>query len=549
MTLLKIANGRIYDPVQGMDGTVGDLWIRDGVVCRPEPDARADRVIDAAGMIVMPGGIDIHCHIAGSKVNAARKLQVPDESQVWPGHGDFRAGTQGLVPSTFTTGYLYAGLGYTTAFDAAIPPLSARQVHDEFHDIPILDKGCFVMLGNNDYLLRQLAQNETELFRNSVAWLVNAVKAYGVKVVNPGGVQVWKQSGGNVRHLDDVVPEFGVTPRQIVSGMAQAVDDLQLPHPLHLHCTNLGMPGNASTTLETMQALDGHRAHLAHVQFHSYGGDPDDQTTFHSRVPELVDFVMSQPGLSVDVGQVLFGPAIAMTGDSPLGYYLQKVLGAGWYSCDVELEAGCGIVPITYQRKSLVHALQWAIGLEWYLLMPDPWRIAMSTDHPNGASFLAYPQILALLMDANRRQEALKSLPPEVRNRCTLGELTREYTLSEVAILTRAAPARMLGLKQKGHLGPGADGDVTIYQPETDLQRMFELPRYVISAGQIIVDDAELKRSAPGHTLYAVPEFDAESGTRFERFIDENYSLRAVHYGVNLDELSHGVAVTGDLGD
>ncbi len=46
-----------------------------------------------------------------------------------------------------------------------------------------------------------------------------------------------------------------------------------------------------------------------------------------------------------------------------------------------------------------MHALQWAIGLEWYLLVEDPWRVAMSTDHPNGGSFLAYPQIIRLLMD------------------------------------------------------------------------------------------------------------------------------------------------------
>ena len=67
------------------------------------------------------------------------------------------------------------------------------------------------------------------------------------------------------------------------------------------------------------------------------------------------------------------------------------------------MEAGCGIVPIKYKDKSLVHALQWAIGLEWYLLVEDPWRVAMSTDHPNGGSFLAYPQIIRLLMDRTYR--------------------------------------------------------------------------------------------------------------------------------------------------
>src|SRR4029077_520590 len=119
--------------------------------------------------------------------------------------------------------------------------------------------------------------------------------------------------------------------------------------------------------------------------------------------------------------------------------------GRKWFSADTEMEAGCGIVPITYKDKSRVHALQWAIGLEWYLLVEDPWRVAMSTDHPNGASFLAYPQIIALLMDRSRREEALARLPARVRERTVLDQLHREYTLAEIAIITRAAPARMLG--------------------------------------------------------------------------------------------------------
>ena len=127
------------------------------------------------------------------------------------------------------------------------------------------------------------------------------------------------------------------------------------------------------------------------------------------------------------------------------------------------METGCGIVPIEYKNKSLVHAVQWAAGLEWYLLVDDPWRLAMSTDHPNGGSFLAYPEIIALLMDRGRRNDVLNRLPPGVRKRTVLGDLTREYTLDEIAIITRAAPARILGLDARGILGVGADADVTIY--------------------------------------------------------------------------------------
>ncbi len=146
------------------------------------------------------------------------------------------------------------------------------------------------------------------------------------------------------------------------------------------------------------------------------------------------------------------------------------------------MEAGCGITPIKYKNKSLVHGLQWAIGLEWYLMVNDPWQVVMSTDHPNGGSFLAYPQIIRMLMDRTYRADILKTCHPLVRERCQLGDLTREYTLNEIAIITRAGPARILGLKNKGHLGPGADADITIYTPHENKETMFELPRMVIKA-------------------------------------------------------------------
>ena len=144
-----------------------------------------------------------------------------------------------------------------------------------------------------------------------------------------------------------------------------------------MHGLNLGLPGNGETTLEGMKAVDGHRAHLAHIQFHSYGGTPDQTGDFDSQVGPLADYVNAHPGLSVDVGQVLFGETTSMTADGPVGQYLANLTGRKWYSHDVEQETGCGVVPITYDDRNYVHALQWAIGLEWFLRVDDPWRIAL----------------------------------------------------------------------------------------------------------------------------------------------------------------------------
>src|SRR5579872_1046826 len=141
MALFKISNGIVYDPKNGIAGEIRDIWIEGGrIVAAPAGNERkADRVFDAQGLVVMPGGVDMHCHIAGPKVNTARKM-MPESKRLAEKVDRTpltRSGTMGPVPSTFATGYKYAGMGYTTAFDAAIPPLAARHVHEELNDTPL----------------------------------------------------------------------------------------------------------------------------------------------------------------------------------------------------------------------------------------------------------------------------------------------------------------------------------------------------------------------------------------------------------------------------
>jgi formylmethanofuran dehydrogenase subunit A len=537
--MLRIVNGKVYDPAHGVDGEVRTVAIRDGrIVGEQELDATA-RTLDARGLLVIPGGVDLHSHIAGPKVNAARKLRPEDHRQAPPvtRTGTTRSGVMGSNPSTFATGYSYARLGYTTAFDAAVPPLGARHAHEELHDTPIIDKGFFVLMGNNEFILRCLGRGETEKMRHFVAWLLAAAKGYAVKLVNPGGVEVWKQSGGNVKGLDDPVAPHGVTSRQIITSLAQAVTDLGIPHPAHIHANNLGVGGNWATTLDTMRALEGRRAHFAHVQFHSYGGEPGGLPT--SRVRELVDYVDAHPSLSVDVGQVVFGDTTSMTGDGPLGYYLHEVTGRKWFNGDVEMEEGCGIVPIRYKPGSPVHATQWAIGLEWLLLAKDPWRVVLSTDHPNGGSFLAYPEIVRLLMDGEYRKATLRTVNARALAKTALPDLTREYTLSEVVVVTRAAPARLLGLSRKGHLGVGADADVAILRPGPDWQQSFAMPRYVIKDGALVVEDGEIRGEAPeGRTYHVEAPWDPSLLPELRKWFADFYTIEFENYAVDDEYLA-----------
>ncbi len=546
-SLTKIAGGTVYDPANRIDGDVSDVWFSGGKIVEPSADAKADRTIDASGLVVMPGGVDMHCHIAGPKVNVGRKLRADDRRR--PGEalersrlqngGATRSGTFGSVPSTFVTAYKYAGLGYTAAFDAAVPPLGARQAHQELADTPTIDRGFYTLVGNNHYLMEQIAAGEPEQVEAYLAWLLTATKSYAPKLVNPGGVETWKQGGaGHSTGLDDVVPHFNVTPRSIIQGITAAANSLGLPHPVHIHCNQLGMPGNWQTTLATMESIDGLTGHLSHIQFHSYGGGEGEESSLDSRVTQLADYVNAHANLSVDVGQIMFGQTTSMTGDGPLGYYLRNIYGDRWYSADTEVEAGCGVMPIEYKNKNLMHALQWAIGLEWYLLVVDPWRVVMSTDHPNGGSFLAYPEVVRLLMDRTYRRDVLASCPAGVREKTVLADLDREYTLGEIAIITRAGPARLLGLKQKGHLGPGADADITLYTPSDNYAEMFQLPRMVFKAGVLLVENGEIRTATMGQTLHVDVEYDEDRLASLPDWFNQRYSIEFENFAIDAAEVA-----------
>ncbi len=478
----------------------------------------------------MAGGVDVHCHIAGSKVNAARMLR-PEEARAggWPRRTGMRSGTTGSVPSTFATGYQYAGLGYTTAVDAAIPPLGARHAHHELRDTPVVDKAILILMGNNHAIMDLIRAGDRGRVRDYVSWLLGATRGYGVKVVNPGGVESWKQGRGNLSALDDEVPHFGVTPRQILIELARAADELNLPHPIHLHAQNLGLPGNAATTLDALRALDGHRAHLAHIQFHSYGGTAGDTRSIASEVPALAEYVNAHPGLSVDVGQVIFGETTSMTADGPVGQYLHSVTGRKWLSVDVEAEDGCGVVPITYEDTNLVHALQWAIGLEWYLRVEDPWRVAMSTDHPNGGSFLAYPEVVALLMDRGHRGDVLKRLPERARARSGLAELDREYTLSEIATITRAAPRGCSAWTARGTSARAPTATWRSTPPTTTGAACSPCP--VTSSRRARSSSTTVPCATPaGQALSVSPEFDREALPEIAERFERDHSIQFANF-------------------
>ncbi len=538
--LIKLSGAKVYDPANSVNGELRDVYVDGGKIVSPDSGARVDKEYDLKGRVLMAGAIDPHTHIGGGKVTIARTLMPEDHQMDEVAHTELtRAGTGHALPSTMITGYRYAEMGYTAGFEPAVLPANARQAHMELGDTPMIDKGGFVMLGSDDFILRLISEKKDfELIKDYIAWTMHAAQAIAVKIVNPGGISAFKFNQRKL-DLDERHPYYDLTPRDIVVTLARALTELGVTHPVHVHGCNLGIPGNVETTLATIRAADGLPLHLTHIQFHSYGIEGDRH--FSSGAARIAELLNKNPNVSIDVGQVLFGQTCTASGDSMRLYAGAKHADPKrWVVMDIECDAGCGIVPFRYRDKSFVHALQWAIGLETFLLCEDPWRIFLTTDHPNGAPFFCYPHLIRLLMDRGFRQDMMQKVNPDALKYSSLPTLGREYSLYEIAILTRAGPARSLGLKDRGHLGPGASADITVYFDKADREAMFTKPELVFKNGELIVRDGKVIKVVQGATHVARPEYDKAIEKPLKEYFDRYHTVRMENFKLSDDEIIEG---------
>jgi formylmethanofuran dehydrogenase subunit A len=534
---LLIKNGFVYDPINGINGEKMDIAIENGKIVEKVEEQRA-KIIDATGLTVFPGGVDIHTHIAGAEVNTGRLMRPEDHiKDIVRKTSITRSGVGHSVPSTFTTGYRYSRMGYTTIMNPSMPPLEAKHTHEELNDTPMLDKASYPLLGDWWFVLEYLQKgNFTECARY-VAWMMGTAKGYAIKIVNPGGLESWG-FGRNVHSIDDQVPNFCITPREIMCGLAKVNKMLNLPHTIHLHTNNLGIPGNYATTLDTMRALesvahsDKPVAHITHLQFSSFAGD--DWGSMRSGAEEIAKYVNNHNHITFDMGQVIFTDTTTMTADGPFEYTLYQLSGHKWVNSDVETETSGGIIPFHYKRNNVVNATQWSIALELALMVDDPWKFFMTTDHPNGGPFTSYPKIIAWLTSKKARMATLKRCHKKAQKKSLLPSIDKELSLYNLAIVTRAGQAKALGLKNKGHLGVGADADVAIYNinPEkTDIAKKYKTARrafskaaYTIKDGKVVAKNGEILQHVDGRTIW----LDVQTAEQVK--VDEEMKRRFKEY-------------------
>lgn len=517
---ILLQNGRVYDPLNGINGEVMDISISGNKIV--ESVTGRARKIDVKGRAVMPGGIDLHSHIIGSKLGFGRAMCPEDHrTDPVPRTKVTRGGVGNTMPTSFVTGYRYSSMGYTTVIEPALPAVKALSAWEEFEDLPNLDIGMLPMFCNSMITFHYIREGDLDGLAAYIAWTLRSVGGLGVKAVNPGGTYAWAH-GKDIRNIDVEVPSWSITPREITTALCNAVERLGLPHPLHLHPVNLGRVGNIETTidqLDSLRGINGHNGreavvHLAHLSFDSFDTTDENSTEWKDLASgglRLAEYYNRHKHFTTDLGQITFGPATTMTGDGPFEFYLHSLTRRKWthVSVDVELPGGAGVVPYVYNEKSPGNSVQWAIPLEFALSIEDPWRCVLSTDHPNAGPFSKYPLVLSWLMSKKERARWLERVHPLASERSTLPHIEREWSLFDVAIATRAAPAKILGMdKSKGHLGTGAQADVAVYDLDNAEHDLSNRPKTIVRAfsksyltllgGEVVVRRGSVKSTPHG---------------------------------------------------
>ena len=107
----------------------------------------------------------------------------------------------------------------------------------------------------------------------------------------------------------------------------------------------------------------------------------------------------------------------------------------------------------------------------------------------------------------------------------TLPSITREYSLPEIATMTRAAPAKLLGLTDRGRLDPGAVADIAVYADDKDRAKMFRAAAFVFKDGELVVRDGSITCCRFGRALAVQPKRDRAIVRRMRAYYEERYGL------------------------
>jgi formylmethanofuran dehydrogenase subunit A len=391
-------------------------------------------------------------------------------------------------PTVGEIGYAYARMGYTHVNEPLMTLNTASYVHHELSSIPIVDTSALLVLSLYE-IDKEIREGNKESVKNALPLLLDLTKSIGIKIYD---IRVrYAKKGFFYR-------DIGVT-----KCLNFFYDIIKAPR--------IQLRTYPELLDEDTDALSGFC--MAHI-----GSGIDNDERYETAI-EIV-----KKGGAVDLGIV--SPYQNEAVNMQIGY---DAAAEKFMSMDIGLEQPL-IFSEVHEKEKGDYSLRFALDALDYFGSSS---ISFSTDSPNGCLFSSYPKLFAWLLSRRNRKELSSDV---------------EYSIYELAQVTRTNPARQLGLGNKGHLGIGADADIAIYDigENTDgmeLEKRLGNCSFLLKGGEVILREGELKKErARKETVFFVPEVKekAYENELIER-ICNGRSFRAEH--LKLDECFLSVGV------
>ncbi len=315
-------------------------------------------------------------------------------------------------------GQIYARLGYVHLHHPFTTLLTANLVHQALADIPIMDKSTGVVIDLRD-MGRFIKSGKIEEFSLLARALLDLSGALKLFLPFP-----------HLRHKQRHYIQKNLSAKKVLGFLARIDDPDLLPFTL-------------------------------------WAG-PD---LFKSEIPEAGRFHIAGLGLALDSPEAVeqAGLFLESGGSADLGLSdgrEQLIIGPACGSLpELHLSIDSGLLaPLHFytQAQSFDAGLTRA-GWSFLEQANSSWFLSLSASGPAGGQFGRMAAVAAWLADAGARPEGLRQI-----------YTNSDFSLYDLARHTRFEPARCLGLPDMGHLQPGADGHVAIYDivPGMDTKQM-----------------------------------------------------------------------------
>jgi formylmethanofuran dehydrogenase subunit A len=543
MEKIIIKNGLVFDPLNQISGEINDILIEDGKIVEKFISQNEIKEIDASGKTVIPGALDIHSHIASQQVNWVRLLGTKNKAilERWN------------LLTLENIAEAYVSNGYTFLLEANVYPTLSRQTIFNFKNLPVVDKGMLLNVSNLWALEDEFQRAKIQELSFFLSDLLKTCKGFGIKVYNPFEAEMWNFN--SVReNIEQGGKLYNFSALDVYRALTEASEVLRLPHSIHAHIEGYEYEtgkNNLKTILEKINFTeiksegDGNHMrnqvfHLAHANTYNIDGDNSD----------LINQLNKNTNLDLDFAMIGFdqiNPLISSDRRLINNYIQQK--NTKLIRSAIESEGDSFVGFRKFDKTDIKHCFFWANAIDLALNVENKWQIQLSFNFPNYSHVYDLPQIATWLLSSDARRTFMEDMNPEFLKQTFLNGNDKVLDFNEFIIITRASPAKSLGLgKIKGSFTPGADGDLNILDidinqidPSKDfklIEKALHNIEYVLKGGQIVKKQDNINLEHSGKIFWTEGKVDKEQREKFMKKKKEFYQK---YYSIFYESLENSI--------